>query len=281
MVSFSPANMRLISLTTDFGLADPFVGTMKGVIAGICPEARVIDVTHGVEAFNILDGAIKLWQAARYFPSGTIHVAVVDPGVGSTRRALLARIGKQWFIAPDNGLLSWVLEDSGSDTEAWLLQNPEYFLAGPSHTFHGRDIFAPVAAHLAAGVAPENFGPRLTASDAPLVRLASLPLDAAPEGETEGQIVLVDRFGNLLTNLRGSSLPEHFELEVGGRLIRDYLTNYAAGQPGIPFAIVGSSGLLEIAVTQGSAADVLGLRTGARVWLRKKNGPEESGPLSS
>jgi len=195
----------------------------------------------------------------------------VDPGVGSERRAVLVRAGgkwvEQWFVAPDNGLLGWVLAEA-DDYEAWLLENPEYFLSSGSNTFHGRDIFSPVAAHLAAGVAPDSFGRKLADADAPLTRLACLPQMANPTGETEGQIVLVDRFGNLLTNLRGSSLPDQFTLQIGGHTICELLTNYAQGKPGKPFAIVGSSGLLEVAVTQGSAAELLRALVGAAVLLK-------------
>ena len=274
MDSFLPATTPAcpnITLTTDFGLADPFVGMMKGVIAGICPQARVIDITHGVEPFHILDGAVKLWQAARYFPAGTIHVAVVDPGVGSERRALLVRIGEQWFIAPDNGLLSWVVGNAAADVEVWLLEDSSYFLPGPGHTFHGRDIFAPCAAHLACGVAPGNFGHAVQPSS--LVRLQDMPVSVGADSSVEGRIVVVDRFGNLLTNIRGSSVPEKFDLEIGGHLVREHFNHYAAGRLGVPFAIVGSSGLLEIAVTQASAAEILKVRSGAIVTLRTKREP--------
>jgi S-adenosylmethionine hydrolase len=252
----------ILTLTTDFGLTDPFVGTMKGVIAGICPSAAVIDITHGVEAFNILDGAIKLWQAARYFPAETIHVAVVDPGVGSSRGALLARMNAQWFIAPDNGVLSWVFSDSATQPAAWALENEAYFLPGPSRTFHGRDIFAPAAAHLASGVAAEKFGRSIPTSA--LVRLQGIEPERENDGSLTGRILLADRFGNLLTNLRPNQLPEKFSLQVGDRLIATLLPNYAAGEGGKPFLIVGSSGLLEIAVTQGSAEKVLGVAAGAK-----------------
>jgi S-adenosylmethionine hydrolase len=273
----STAPASILTLTTDFGLDDPFVGAMKGVIAGICPEARVIDVTHGVEAFNILDGAVKLWQVARYFPSGTIHVAVVDPGVGSERRPLLAKIGAQWFLAPDNGLLTWVLDEAeAKEVSVWQLENTNYFLPEQSHTFHGRDIFAPCAAHLARGTAPSDFGRQLmhlgeiVAGTAPLVSLDGTRARRISDDQWEGRVLLIDRFGNLLTNLRGSSLPQEFELEIGGHRIRERLANYAEGKPGIPFAIVGSSGLLEIAVPQGSARDVLQVCAGATVRLLRR-----------
>lgn len=275
--------MKIISLTTDFGLRDPFVGTMKGVIAGICPDARVIDITHGVAPFQILDGAIKLWQAARYFPAGTIHVAVVDPGVGSERRPILAKFGEQWFIAPDNGLLTWVLDEAvtsprriAADVSVWQLENTKYFLPEPGHTFHGRDIFAPCAAHLARGVNPASFGRRLVdagqfvTGSAPLVPLENTRAVRTGEGGWEGRVLLADRFGNLLTNFRTLDFPaglSGWKLEVAGRIIATFHTNYAAGADGEPFAIFGSSGLLEIAVNRGSAEKILGLSAGASVRL--------------
>jgi S-adenosylmethionine hydrolase len=279
------ATSPLITLTTDFGLRDPFVGTMKGVIAGICPDAHVIDITHGVEPFQILDGAIKLWQATRYFPAGTIHVAVIDPGVGSERRPILAKLGEQWFIAPDNGLLTWVLDEAvtappgiAAEISAWQLENPKYFLPERGHTFHGRDIFAPCAAHLANGVTPENFGRGLVADGvsvtgiAPLVRIDNTRVIKLPGGGWEGQVLLADRFGNLLTNFREHDFPDElssWKLEVADKTIATFHKNYAAGTAGEPFAIFGSSGLLEIAVNRGSAEKILGVSAGARVRLLK------------
>lgn len=258
---------KFITLTTDFGLSDPFAGTMKGVIADICPDAGVIDLTHGVEAFNILDGAVKLWQGAKYFPAGTIHVVVVDPGVGTERRAVLAGFDDYWFVAPDNGVLTWVLAESQMQPEVWLLENRDYFLKKTSNTFHGRDIFAPAAAHLANKAAPETFGRRLTE---PLVRLPELPAAAGDDGVIRGRVLLIDRFGNLLTNVRGSSIAgsAHIEIAIGSHVVRSVLTNYAAGEPGVAFAIVGSSGLLEIAVSRGNAAEALGVKRGDEVVVR-------------
>lgn len=279
--------MKIISLTTDFGLRDPFVGTMKGVIAGICPEARVIDITHGVEPFHILDGAIKLWQAARYFPAGTIHVAVVDPGVGSERRPILVKLGEQWCIAPDNGLLTWVLDEAEykpsegtAAISAWQLESPEYFLPEQGHTFHGRDIFAPCAAHLARGAAPDSFGRKLVERGksvtgiAPLVRLENTRPVPTANGGWEGRVLLADHFGNLLTNFRQQNFLHDlsaWKLEVGDNVISEFQTNYAAGRLGQPFAIFGSAGLLEIAINRGNAAKVLDISPGAPVTLKKNS----------
>jgi S-adenosylmethionine hydrolase len=276
---------KWISLTTDFGLDDPFVGTMKAVIAGMCPQARVIDLTHGVQPFAVLEGAIKLWQGARYFPAGTIHVAVVDPGVGSTRRPLLVRAGSYSYVAPDNGLLCWVLEDAeaaGETVWARALTNEEYFLPGGSHTFHGRDIFAPVAANLAAGVAEEEFGPLVmehgrTVNAPPLIRLPNTRAvrKVGTDGksvELEGLVLLSDRFGNLLTNIRRDDWNDHgktaIQLQIGGGEVRKLCRHFAEGGDGEAVALFGSSGLLEIAVNGGSAKELLGVGAGARVLLR-------------
>jgi S-adenosyl-L-methionine hydrolase (adenosine-forming) len=275
-----------ISLTTDFGLDDPFVGTMKGVIAGICPDARVIDLTHGVRAFSVLEGAIKLWQGARFFPAGTIHVAVVDPGVGSDRRPLLTRAGNYFYVAPDNGLLTWILEDAEAaqkSVSVRALTNEQYFLPGDSRTFHGRDIFAPVAANLAAGVAEEEFGPlihqhgRAVKGEAPLVKLehtraVSKVFNDENRVEMQGVVLLTDRFGNLLTNIRREDWPLHltsnFSLQVADRKITTLCRHFAEGKPGELIAIFGSSGLLEIVVNRGSAAELLGVSLGAVVIMR-------------
>jgi S-adenosyl-L-methionine hydrolase (adenosine-forming) len=284
-----PANSppsKWISLTTDFGLDDPFVGTMKGVIAAICPDAHVIDLTHGVRAFSVIEGAIKLWQGARYFPAGTIHVAVVDPGVGSDRRPLLARVGNYFYVAPDNGLLTLILEDAEAAQQpvsVRALTNEEYFLPGDSRTFHGRDIFAPVAANLAAGIAEEEFGPlihehgRAVNGEAPLIKLAHTRAVRKVShdknvSEIEGIVLLTDRFGNLLTNIRRQDLPAHpaaeFSLQVGDRKITTLCRHFAEGQPGEAVAIFGSSGLLEVVVNRGNAAALLSISPGAAVILR-------------
>lgn len=280
------ATPRWISLTTDFGLDDPFVGTMKAVIAGIYPQARVIDLTHGVQPFNVLDGAVKLWQGARYFPSATIHVAVVDPGVGSERRSLLAHIGNYYYVAPDNGLLTWILDDAEAAQQpvsVRQLTNEEYFLPGSSRTFHGRDIFAPVAANLAAGVAAEEFGPLIaehghaTRGSQPLAKLGNTRASRKTSAdrssvEIDGVVLLADRFGNLLTNIRREDLlphsPEKIALHVGDKTITKLCRHFAEGARGKAVALFGSSGLLEIAVNCGSAQELLKLGPGTSVTLR-------------
>jgi S-adenosyl-L-methionine hydrolase (adenosine-forming) len=264
----------LITLTTDFGLADPFVGVMKGVIASICPAAHVIDITHGVKAFDILDGALAIWQARRYFPAETVHVVVVDPGVGSDRKPVLSRMGNAWFIAPDNGVLTLVERDVQRDGGIALhrsIENPQHMLPGQSNTFHGRDVFAPAAAHLASHIergqaVAETFGPVIE----DLIQLPVPEPVHKPDGSIEGTILKSDKFGNLLTNLAAKDLPDDltgFSIAVGSRHITRFCRFYADGPKGELFAIVGSTGLLEIATNCASARDQAGVAPGTRFRL--------------
>lgn len=268
---------RVISLTTDFGLQDPFVGVMKGVIAGVCPTANIIDLTHGVEAFNILDGALAIWQGWRYFPAGTVHVIVVDPGVGSERQAILAQMGEQWFVAPDNGVLTLVereIRRAGGEVRAWRIENPAYRLPQQSNTFHGRDIFAPAGAHLAAqlergGADPGSFGPGVDR----LVQLAVPEPMHRPDGSMEGAILKSDKFGNLLTNIPAADferIERALVMEIGGRRITRLVHFYAEAEPGELFLIVGSSGLLEVAMNRGSAKAELGIIAEANFRLSRR-----------
>ena len=266
----------LISLTTDFGLLDPFVGTMKGVIAGICPGAQLIDITHSVAAFDLLEGALAIWQAWRYFPGDSVHLVVVDPGVGSERHPVLSRMGESWFIAPDNGVLTLVERDvrrTGGLIEHRRIENPKYMLPRQSHTFHGRDIFAPAAAHLASQiergqVEAESFGQVIES----LIQLPVPEPVRKPDGSIEGVILKSDRFGNLLTNVAAGDLPggdDHPVIELGSLRITRFCRFYAEGKPGEVFGIVGSSGLLEIAMNRGSAKDETGGVAGTRFRLAR------------
>jgi hypothetical protein len=252
----------VITLTTDFGLQDPFVGTMKGVIAGICPSANIIDITHSIPAFNLLEGALAIWQAWHYFPAETIHVIVVDPGVGSNRRPVLSRMGDSWFIAPDNGVLTLVERDArrlGSTVSHRSIENSQYMLPAQSNTFHGRDIFAPAAAHLAAqieqgNIQAETFGPHIDS----LIQLDVPEPIHNPDGSVEGVILKSDKFGNLLTNLACTDLPndlKNFSVALGNLRVTRFCRFYAEAPEGELFAIVGSSGLLEIAMNRGSAQE--------------------------
>ncbi len=264
----------ILSLTTDFGVADPFVGIMKGVIVGICPSAQIIDITHAIPPFDLLEGALAIWQARRYFPADAIHVVVVDPGVGSERQPVLARMGGHWFIAPDNGVLTLVeREVLGQNGTAWhrRIANPRYMLPIKSNTFHGRDVFAPAAAHLAAqiergAVAAETFGPVLES-------IIQLPIPEPihnRDGSIDGVILKSDRFGNMLTNFAGNDMAkaaDGWTIEIGSRRITRLVRFYAEADPGEIFAILGSSGLLELAMNRGSAQRETGIAPGTKFRL--------------
>lgn len=255
----------IITLTTDFGAVDHFVGAMKGVILSIAPKAAVIDISHEVQPFEILDGAYTIAQAYRYFPEGTVHVVVVDPGVGTSRRAILAEAAGQFFIAPDNGVLSMVYDQEAHKVRE--VSNRKFFLPDISRTFHGRDIFAPSAAHLAAGALPARFGKILN----DYTQLGLLKPQQMARRIWSGVILKTDRFGNLITNLHESRFPEirtrPFELSVGLRRIMGLTETFGSCEPGELAAIVGSSGYLEVIVNQGSAAKTLGCATGAPVEI--------------
>jgi S-adenosyl-L-methionine hydrolase (adenosine-forming) len=250
----------LITLTTDFGLADPWVAIMKGVIATRAPGVPVVDVSHGIPPQDVLAGALVLRHAAPWFPPGTVHVAVVDPGVGSERRALCIETATALLVGPDNGLLSLAAPPAAVRRTVELRE--ERHLASPrSATFHGRDVFAPVAAALATGVDVDALGPRI---DDP-VRL-SLP-DPLREGrQLRGQVIYVDHFGNLVTNLPGDAFPHaDVSISIGDARIRGVAVSYAAAARGSLVAVVNSWNLIEIAVRDGSARERLGAVVGAAV----------------
>jgi S-adenosyl-L-methionine hydrolase (adenosine-forming) len=254
-----------ITLTTDFGYADPFVGILKGVILGIHAEARIVDLTHGIPAQNILAGALALWSSVHYFPLETIHVVVVDPGVGGDRRPILLQIDSNYFIGPDNGVLSLVLEDR-QPTRIVHLSNDAYHLQPKSRTFHGRDVFAPVAAHLSRGTPPERFGDSIHE----LVRLP-WPTPDRTENVISGEILYIDGFGNLFTNVRGRDLTGFADKEIVVRLgrmeVRGLSLNYSEGQSGNFIAVINSWGLLEIAVYRNNAATLSDTSIGDRVGI--------------
>jgi S-adenosyl-L-methionine hydrolase (adenosine-forming) len=239
-----------ITLLTDFGTADYFVGAMKGVILSINPQAVIADITHEIPAQDVAAGAWQLLAAYDTFPAGTIHVAVVDPGVGSTRRPIVVRAGDHLFVGPDNGIFTYIY-NSHPSFEAFNVTETKYFRHPVSNTFHGRDIFAPVAAALSTGVDPSSLGPRI--SDP--VRLSTL---AGP------QIIHIDRFGNLITNITCDQFTEGSRLSVNGRVISAVRKFFGenVGDRDEPFAIWGSAGLLEIAVNGGSAAEILRVKRG-------------------
>jgi len=267
------ARHPIVTLTTDFGLNDHFVGALKGVILNIAPEANIVDICHTVQAFDILDGALALAQSYSYFPPRTVHLVVVDPGVGSARRPILATSEMHNFVAPDNGVLS-LMYAREQRLSVRHITAEHYFLQPVSNTFHGRDIFAPVAAYLAKGVDQEKFGEEV--SD--YVRFNAPKPKATDPNSLRGVVLRVDRFGNLITNFTPQDAPALFQnsaptfkIVVGKREITSMRTNYADGAPGELFAIVGSMGFLEIAANRGSAAQITGAGKGTEVLLVLEN----------
>ena len=254
-------NQSTISLLTDFGLQDTYVGVMHGVIAGIAPRVRVIDLSHDVPPQDV-HAAVFYWeQALPYFPQGCVHLAVVDPGVGTERRIVLARRAQDVLIAPDNGLLA----PFAADAEVFEFTAWERALPTPSTTFHGRDVFSPLAAHVAAGVPLEDLGRPLERGElVPLERRE--PRQVAP-GEWLGEVIHVDRFGNLVTNLPASLGPV-VSLQVSGRTIPGPAKAAYGSQPaGSTMVIAGSSKVLEVSVNRGDASRILGAQRGSEVLL--------------
>ena len=258
----------VIALLTDFGLLDPYVGVMKAVISSINPLAVVVDITHGVEPQNVRHGGYLLWSAYSYFPRDTIFVAVVDPGVGSARRILGVRTPRGTFLAPDNLLLDFILaEESVIEAVEVFQKKSPFTLSRISSTFHGRDIFAPVAAHLSNGRKLTQVGKTIAIHRprSPFVRVGG-------EKAAAGTVLHIDRFGNIVTNLRAESYEEAStavkEVAIGGRPIRRWSATYAEAPAGTPCCILGSSGLVEISVRNDSAARRLKARIGNSLTIR-------------
>lgn len=260
-----PARTPLITLTTDFGAADHYAGTIKGVIYSIAPSARIVDISHEVGAYDVQEAAFTVAQAYPYFPKKTVHVVVVDPGVGSSRRALVVEAAGQFFVGPDNGVFAMVL--AREKTKVRAITADRYFRKPVSQTFHGRDVFAPVAAHLAMGVAASRMGKIVE----DYLRPGSMKPERTARRGWTGQIVKIDRFGNLITNFHAADFPQvlaqRFEMAVGLQAVRTLATNYEQAGFGETFLIVGSSGFLEVSVNQASAAKQLGCGVGAPVEL--------------
>jgi S-adenosylmethionine hydrolase len=258
----------IVTLTTDFGLRDAYVAELKGVMLGIAHAARrplsLVDVTHEVERHDIAEGALALEAAAPFFPPGTVHLAVVDPGVGTARRGLAVAAAGHVFIGPDNGLFTPFFD--GDDWRAFELAEAEYRLSTVSRTFHGRDVFAPAAAHVASGVDPARLGPPVRDP----VRLA-WPEVRAVAGAVAGAVVHADRFGNLITSIHARTIEPvdaDLAIRVGGREV-PLVGTYADLSVGRPGALIGSSGRLEIAVREGSAATLLRARRGTAVVVSR------------
>ena len=258
----------IITLTTDFGTSDHFVGTMKGVIVDIVPDVQIVDITHAVQAFDVLDGALAISQAYSYFPNGTIHLVVVDPGVGTARRPILASSDGYHFVAPDNGVLSMVYARE-ERIHVRQITSEHYFRQPVSNTFHGRDIFAPVAAYLAKFVESDKFGDEIE----DYVRFAAPKPKAAGENRIRGVVLKVDRFGNLITNVTPADAPAlfaestTFKIVVGTREITDIRKTFAEGGPGEVFGVLGSMGYLEIVANRAAAAQITGAGKGSEVSI--------------
>jgi len=277
---------EVITLTTDFGMADAYVAAMKGVLLGINPEAELVDICHSIKPQNIPQAAFVLGAAYQYFPKKTVHLVVVDPGVGSERRAIILRVPQGCFVAPDNGVLSYVIQQSiaepvtdrgpvsikkglkpGADIDAVQITNPRFWRATVSPTFHGRDILAPVAAALTLGFPPVEFGEPITS-----VEMLPVPMPhKRPDGSLLGHIIYIDGFGNLVSDIKGDDITgdsQAVTVEIKDEIILGLSRTYAQGN-GL-LALVGSSGYLEIALKGGSAGSLLDAQVGDEVRLTKR-----------
>jgi S-adenosylmethionine hydrolase len=257
----------IITITTDFGTRDGYVAAMKGVMLDICPDAGLVDVSNEVEPQDVMGSAFILRKTVDYFPAGTVHLAVVDPGVGTERRPLAVSCGGMYFVGPDNGLFSLVLADREPERIVEL-DNPEFWATPrPSSTFHGRDVFAPAAAHLAAGRSIESLG---TTVDSMTSMHWALPI--SDEQGIQGWVVHVDRFGNCITNISRALVDERsdrraFKCYAGNAIIKDFNTTYAEAETGDATLLFNSGDMLEIAIFRNSASELLDIRKGAAVNL--------------
>ena len=263
---------RIITLITDFGLADEYVGVMKGVILARAPEANIVDISHGITRQNILQAALLLKSAYGFFPKGTVHLIVVDPGVGSDRRLILLQADGHLFLAPDNGVLSLVLEAECFET-AFEVKCEQFYLSPVSSSFHGRDILAPVAAQVAAGLEPAEVGPVIMSHSLNKLKISQAVIDTR-QGKIAGEVVAVDYFGNLQTNIGENCLKDiqtaenlTVKVTIKNKTIIGIKSAYAQKAHGCLLAIIGSRGFLEIAVNQGSAASFLNVGVGDSVAI--------------
>jgi len=258
---------KIITLTTDFGLKDPYAAEMKAAILGICPNAVIVDITHEIEKFNIRTGAYVLASAVPYFPTGTIHIAVVDPGVGTRRRPILIQTCQGFLIGPDNGLLTLAAENQGI-TSIHEVTNPRLMLPRVSSTFHGRDVFAPAAAHLANGAPLTGFGPEIRNAVKPDFTKVMLR-----KGVMIGEVLHVDNFGNIITNISEKETArirtkDMVNVELPNRKFElKFCKAYAETKPREPLALIGSHNYLEIAINQGNAADKFKIKLGDKIKL--------------
>lgn len=263
----------VVTLTTDFGIEDSYVGTMKGVALRIFPEVRIVDITHHVAPQDVLEASLVLESSYPYFPAGSIHVAVVDPGVGTNRRPILVVARDHYFVGPDNGTFTRILE---SDTveAVHLIENASLMLADISNTFHGRDVFAPAAAYLARGVVASEFGRRI---DDPV--RAQLPRPKVYPDQLAGEVVYIDSFGNIITNISARQLEEvaagrNVRIRLNGKVVERVDRSYLEGPQGRLLALIGSSNLLELAVAGGRADRRIGAGKGDTVFVEVFDGTE-------
>ena len=268
--------LGIITLTSDFGLSDPYVGMMKGVILSINPEARIVDISHLIKAGDIPHAARLIQDTFNYFPKGALHVGVVDPGVGGPRRPILVHIRDHCFIGPDNGLF-WPIISSHKHVDIIHLTEDKYFLPRVSRTFHGRDIFAPVAAHLSSGINPLKMGSAV--HDPVKLRI---PVAEQHGGILSGQVIRVDHFGNLITNIRRRDLDRHVgtdppAIKIGGLVIDALYKTYSDAEEDEIMALIGSSECLEIAANRGRACDRLDVDLKDLVGMKVKVGKRDSG----
>ena len=258
---------KIVTLTTDFGLKDPYAAEMKAAILSILPTAVIVDITHDIDKFNIPMGAYALASAAPYFPKGTVHVAVVDPGVGTKRRSILVQTTQSFFVGPDNGLLILAAENQGI-TSIHELANPRLMLPKVSSTFHGRDIFAPAAAHLLRGVKPAEFGPEIRQAKKPEFTKVT-----RKNGRLIGEVLHIDGFGNIITNIKEKEVTQNqvegvvsVELAICKLKIK-FCKAYGETKPHEPLALIGSHGFLEISLNQGNAAKKYQIKAGDNVTI--------------
>jgi S-adenosylmethionine hydrolase len=267
--------MPIITLTTDFGLADEYVGVMKGVILSKSPKARLVDLTHAVPPYNISMAAYLIYAAHSYFAAGTIHVVVVDPGVGSSRDIIVLQANQQIFVAPDNGILTMFLKNC-PNLNAHKVTNQDLLLQPLSHTFHGRDIFAPIAAHLSNGAQPRTVGAKVPVQQLCQLNLPQITLDS-PNCQIKGTVIHIDHFGNVMTNISQNSLSEiskipaasTFAITVNKHTISPISQSYQELGHGEPLLIFNSRNLLEISINSGHAAQKLNISINDQVTLTK------------
>lgn len=255
----------IITLTTDFGLQDHYVSVMKAIMLRIEPDVRFIDVSHDVPPQDVMAGAWVVRNAAMHFPPGTVHLVVVDPGVGTDRNPVVIRIKDQFFVGPDNGIFSLIADEF--DYQAWKLTRSSFWEKSPSNTFHGRDIFSPVAAHLAGGTPPEEMGELV---DELVTYRWAVPI--SDKDGIQGWIIHIDRFGNLVSNISGELIREaigdsRFRIYVGNTILNRVEKAYGSVTEGEPVAYIGSSGNLEIAINKGNAREMLGVQKGAQISI--------------